>query len=495
MRKGDREMKRRGICLLICLLLTAAAAAAETGGENMEEPLVLLQSYKKEGENNPLYTQRFGADPGVMEYGGRLYVYMTDDLIQRDSLGNVQENTYGSIRCLNCISSDDLVNWTDHGRIAVAGAGGAAPWARNSWAPCAAHKQIDGQEKFFLYYCNGGNGIGVLTADSPTGPWEDPLKGLLISRATPNCADVTWLFDPAVMVDDDGTGYLAFGGGVPEGKQAAPGTGRIVRLGDDMISLAGDPVALDVPWLFEDSGINKINGQYVYSYCSNWQTRGNALRLTDGAIQYMTADDPLGPYTYRGELFPNEGRFFGLYGNNHHSIACLNGEYYLFYHARPVEKAMGITGNYRSPQIDKITLNEDGTFRQVVGTMKGVAQLKPLDPYQEVSAATQANQAGIAVKVLNGVRFVEGGRGSWIKVAQAAIGEDAKQLRVIAGSQEGGELLVSNSLSGELAARVQIPAGTEMDTAFTVPFTLTGTEDLYFVFDGEIQFQSWQLLR
>ena len=145
MRKGDREMKRRGtICLLICLLLTAAAAAAETGGENMEEPLVLLQSYKKEGENNPLYTQRFGADPGVMEYGGRLYVYMTDDLIQRDSLGNVQENTYGSIRCLNCISSDDLVNWTDHGRIAVAGAGGAAPWARNSWAPCAAHNQIDG---------------------------------------------------------------------------------------------------------------------------------------------------------------------------------------------------------------------------------------------------------------------------------------------------------------------------------------------------------------
>ena len=84
MRKGDGDMKRRGtICLLICLLLTAAAAAAETGGENMEEPLVLLQSYKKEGENNPLYTQRFGADPGVMEYGGRLYVYMTDDLIQR----------------------------------------------------------------------------------------------------------------------------------------------------------------------------------------------------------------------------------------------------------------------------------------------------------------------------------------------------------------------------------------------------------------------------
>ena len=36
---------------------------------------------------------------------------------------------------------------------------------------------------------------------------------------------------------------------------------------------------------------------------------------------------------------------------------------------------MGITGNYRSPQINRITLNADGSFKQVVGTMKGVEQL------------------------------------------------------------------------------------------------------------------------
>ena len=62
----------------------------------------------------------------------------------------VKENTYSKIRCINCISSDDLVNWTDHGRIPVAGSWGIARWAINSWAPCAAHKEIDGKEKFFL---------------------------------------------------------------------------------------------------------------------------------------------------------------------------------------------------------------------------------------------------------------------------------------------------------------------------------------------------------
>ncbi|MBP5580504.1 MAG: endo-1,4-beta-xylanase, partial [Ruminococcus sp.] len=34
----------------------------------------LSSSYKKDGENNPLYTQRFGADPGWLVYDGRLYV-------------------------------------------------------------------------------------------------------------------------------------------------------------------------------------------------------------------------------------------------------------------------------------------------------------------------------------------------------------------------------------------------------------------------------------
>ena len=159
-------------------------------------------SYKKAGENNPLYTQRFGADPGVMEYNGRLYVYTTDDIVERNSAGQVAENTYGKIKTINCISSDDLVNWTDHGRIPVAGSSGIAKWAQNSWAPCAAHKTIDGKEKFFLYFCNGGNGIGVLAADDPAGPWRDELGHLLITRSTPNCANVTWLFDPAVMVDD-----------------------------------------------------------------------------------------------------------------------------------------------------------------------------------------------------------------------------------------------------------------------------------------------------
>ncbi len=449
-------------------------------------------SYKSDGENNPLFTQRFGADPGVMEYNGRVYVYMTNDVIEYDSNGNVAENTYAQINKINCISSDDMVNWTDHGAIEVAGSSGAAKWATCSWAPCAAHKTINGKEKFFLYFCNGGNGVSVLTADSPTGPWSDPLGKALITRSVANCSDITWLFDPAVFVDDDGTGYLCFGGGVPDGKTAMPGTSRVVKLGDDMISLAGDPVKIDAPYLFEDSGINKIGNKYYYTYCSNWNTGGNSYGMTSGAIEYMIADNPLGPYTYGGELFKNQGNFFGLYGNNHHSICELNGQLYLFYHSRPVEKAMGIEGNYRSPQVNKITMN--GTaMNSVTGTMAGISQLKTLSPNQKVQAETMSNQSkDISVSGL-GDTVVNGTKGSWIKSSGVNFTGSESNLTIKASAKNGAVIKVcTGSADGTAVTYAEIPAGGTM-SEITVPVvnSVSGSKDVYFVFSGDISFDYW----
>ena len=448
-------------------------------------------SYKKDGENNPLYTQRFGADPGVMEYNGRVYVYTTNDVIEYDSNGNVTENTYAQVNKINCISSDDMVNWTDHGAINVAGSEGAAKWATCSWAPCAAHKIINGKEKFFLYFCNGGNGVSVLTADSPTGPWSDPLGKALITRATPNCSDVTWLFDPAVFVDNDGTGYLCFGGGVPEGKTAMPGTSRVVKLGDDMISLACDPVSIDAPYLFEDSGINRIGNKYYYTYCSNWQTSGNSYGMTSGAIEYMVADNPMGPYTYGGELFKNQGNFFGLYGNNHHSIVELDGQLYLFYHSRPVEAAMGITGNYRSPQVNKITMN--GTsMNSVTGTMAGIEQLKTIDPYQTVQAETMSNQAGINVSGLGNTVVKEVDKGDWIKVSGVNFDKGASSVKIKASSKNGAAIKIcTGTPTGKAIGYAEVTAGSNL-SEITVPVdNISGTQDIYFVFSDQLEFDWW----
>ena len=448
-------------------------------------------SYKADGENNPLFTQRFGADPGVMEYNGRVYVYTTNDVIEYDSDGKVTENTYAQVNKINCLSSEDLVNWTDHGAIPVAGTDGIAKWATCSWTPCAAHKTINGKEKFFLYFCNGGNGVSVLTADSPTGPRTDPLGKAMITRATPNCSDITWLFDPAVMVDDDGTGYLCFGGGVPDGKDAMPGTFRIVKLGDDMISLAGTPVTIEAPYLFEDSGINKIGDTYYYTYCSNWNTAGNAYGMTSGAIEYMTSNNPLGPYTYGGELFRNQGTFFRLYGNNHHSLCTLDGQLYLFYHNRSVEKAMGIEGNYRSPQVDAVTMQ--GTkIQAVTGTMNGIAQKKTIDPHQTVQAETMSNQAGIQVRGLGDTVVTEIDQGDWLKVSGVHFSKGASQIAIKASSKSGCAVKIcTGSPTGKAVGYAEIPSGGTMTTVSAMVQGLNGTQDLYFVFSGQAEMDSW----
>nr|MDE5563580.1 family 43 glycosylhydrolase [Oscillospiraceae bacterium] len=448
-------------------------------------------SYKKEGESNPLFTQRFGADPGVMEYNGRVYVYMTNDVIEYDNNGQVKENGYGLVNQINCISSDDMVNWTDHGAIPVAGKNGIAKFANNSWAPCAAHKTINGKEKFFLYFCNGGNGVCVLTADSPTGPWSDPLGGPLVTRAVPNCGDIPWLFDPAVFVDKDGTGYLAFGGGVPDGKTEMPSTTRVVKLSDDMLHLDGTPVTINAPYVFEDSGINRIGDKYYYTYCSNWNTGGNQYGLSTAGIEYMVADNPLGPYTYGGELFKNQGNFFpGMTGNNHHSIVELNNKLYLFYHSRPVEKAMGIDGNYRSPQVDQITMDGD-KMKAVTGTMTGIPQLQKLNPYTTVQAECMSSQSkDIAVNGL-GDTTVSGKKGSWIKVSGVDFSKGTKTMTVKAASGNGAAIKVcTGSTNGDVIGYVEIPAGGMTEVSVPVN-NVSGSKDVYFVFSDALEFDSW----
>jgi len=459
----------------------------------MFDGLKLNQSYKKDGENNPLFTQRFGADPGYLVWNDRLYIYTTNDVIEYNADGSVRENSYAQINKINCISSSDLTNWTDHGAIPVAGRNGIAKWANNSWAPAAAHKVIDGQDKFFLYFCNGGNGVSVLTADDPAGPWTDPLGHGLITRATPNCANVTWLFDPAVFVDDDGTGYLYFGGGVPEGMTANPGTIRCVQLGEDMISIVGTPQVIDAPYVFEDSGMNKINGRYYYNYCSNWQTDGNTMGITSGAIEYMVGDSPMGPFTYGGELFVNQGRFFGLYGNNHHSIATFKGENYLIYHNRPVEKGMKITGNYRSPQINVLPVNEDGSLGPVKGTMKGVNQLENFSPYQRVSARTMYRQAGLIVEGYAEVARTVATSGDWLQLKNVDFSQGAKTFTMSASSAEGGAVRVTTGkIDGTVLCEFTLPAGHEGEITVDAA-NVEGVTDLYIIFAGNVTADWWTI--
>ncbi|MFV2019002.1 family 43 glycosylhydrolase [Micromonospora sp. LOL_023] len=168
------------------------------------------------------------------------------------------------------------MNWTDHGEIQVAGLNGVAPFTNNSWAPGMARKVVDGEEKFFLYYANGGGSSNVITGGSPLGPWTSERTSTLIDGRTPGAEDVAWKFDPAPFVDDDGEEYLYFGGGPASTSMPAaerfnnPKNLRAIELGDDMVSTEGTAAVVDAPVAFEAAQVFKRDGRYYLSYSSHF---------------------------------------------------------------------------------------------------------------------------------------------------------------------------------------------------------------------------------
>ena len=454
------------------------------------------------GYSNPLIDYDFGADPFALEYNGRVYVYMTADQFEYDQNGNIIDNTYSKINSLHVISSADLVNWTDHGFIPVAGPNGVAKWANNSWAPAIAYKQIDGQDKFFLYFCNGGGGIGVLEGDSPVGPFTDPLGHALIDGSTPGTQGVPWIFDPAVMVDDDGTGYLVFGGGIPAGQDLNPKSARIVRLGDDMISLDCEPVMIDAPCMFEDGGIHKANGKYYYTYCSNFSGNHSAVEGYPGygIICYMVSDDPMGPYEYCGEILQNPSTYFGVGGNNHHAIFNFKGTSYIVYHAQTLGQAMGIEKGYRSTHINEVEYYADGRIVPIQADREGISQLETMSPYQLTAGETIAWQAGIKVEAcdqpgeglseVNNRTVTDIQNGDWIAVAGLDFGDKgAASFTASIAAQAGGALeLRVDSPDGTVVGTLTVPAGDGTYQTLTCDVEgLTGVHNLFMVFTGDDQ--------
>jgi arabinoxylan arabinofuranohydrolase len=481
-------------------------------------------SYKPVGTNNPLMGHKFGADPFGMVDGDRVYVYMTDDHIY-DSNGNVIESGYGDCKKVSVISSEDLVNWTDHGAQPVAGSvGGPATWANNMWAPCAAHKTINGKEKYFLYFADNANGIGVLTSDYPYGPWKQPSgMNSLISHSTPNCGGsiVPWLFDPAVMVDDDGNAYLYFGGGIEGLSAADPGSARCVQLGSNMISIVGEPKQIRPPYLFEDSGINKVGGKYIYSYCANFSAGGTtSTNPGSGNIGYMISDNPLGPFKYVGKCFDNPGQGWGGGGgNNHHAILEFKGKYYILYHTRTLKSAMRkenpviLDGmELRSTCISEI--NVDTVNHKIanlsVSSMDisdaSVKQLKNFNPYQTVPGATMAWERGIETTYRERLgkyayATAEAKKGSWMCISNVEFGQDGP-IAFTAKVKGKGVIKVcrGNPTVNSGSALIALAEITSDRSYKTVKVPLVNippktVSKLYIVFSDEASLESWSFIK
>lgn len=147
----------------------------------------MANAYKGVSNGNPISACVFCADPTALEFDGRVYVYGSNDSQQFLVNNKKGSNGYGAIKSLVVFSTDDMVNWTFHGTIDVGKLCTSWGWRfAASWAPSVTWREgANGKNEFFLYFANSGGSVGVLTANSPIGPWRSPLTRPLIDGDTP----------------------------------------------------------------------------------------------------------------------------------------------------------------------------------------------------------------------------------------------------------------------------------------------------------------------
>lgn len=169
------------------------------------------------------------ADPSVIhsQVAGdqNWYLYCTTDPHNAQDVNAKGELNF---HLMSVAKSADLVNWTYIGDVFQ----GRPAWVKADaglWAPDIEYRG----GKYYLYYTAsdtvaGGSAIGVATSSSPAGPWTDSGAPVVEPQPAPqpgaNPADRRWTFDPDVIFDDAGQGWMYYGsyfGGVSVRKLSA----------------------------------------------------------------------------------------------------------------------------------------------------------------------------------------------------------------------------------------------------------------------------------
>ena len=289
-------------------------------------------------------------------FGDRIYVYGSHD--RKDSIDFCDYK----LKVWSAPVSDPT-KWVCHGDIFRSRDGHDSP-SDVDWTDelLFAPDVVERGGKYYLYaYIVNAKGC-VAVADRPEGPFR------LLSRYeydSPNHYDNGTFIDPGVLVDDDGRVYIYCG---YQGSY-------MCELKDNMYEAVPGSYKLDIiptaepHRFFEACSPRKINGTYYLIYSPQ---RGSCL-------DYATSDSPTGPFTYRGTIIDNGIDFPG--GNDHGSVCCVNGQWYIFYHRMTNGTIMSRRGC-----VERIEILPDGTIPQVEMTSLGFEE--SLNPYDFTQADT-----------------------------------------------------------------------------------------------------------
>ena len=439
--------------------------------------------------NMPLFQTKYTADPSPLVVGDTLFLYTSHDASPED-IPDVNEKSSAGFFMYDWLlwSTTDMVNWTEHGAVASLK---DFPWRgreNGAWAI----QTVERNGKYYLYAPLHGHGIGVLEADSPYGPFKDPLGKPLVWDQS-NWYDI----DPSVYTDDDGQAYMYWGN---------PHT-FWAKLGEDMTSLTSGVTKLPhIPNYQEGPWFYKRNGHYYLGFAST---------CCPEALGYAMSDSPTGPWEWKGYIMKPTQRDRG----NHPGIVDYKGHSYVFgqnYDLMHLETF--VHHERRSVSAQEITYNADGTIQEIPYWLdqQPMKQLHWLNPYQRVEAETMAWGFGLKSAKMGientgvvadmptstgkkNMYIFDINDGEYIKLRGVDFGKGAKQFNIIAAATGGCTIsLRLDSADGPVVGTVTIGKTGSVEKYRTFSGKVknaTGVHDLYICFDkatGDVRLDWWQ---
>ncbi len=247
---------------------------------------------------NPLFE---GADPHIIRSGKNYWIYPTA----------------GGESTFSVWSSADLKEWQQGPRVLDLT---TIPWLKEvkrkrlgAWAPSV----IENKGQFYFYYSVGPQApsmpsiIGVAKGNSPSGPFQDSGKPLLIG------GDGFEAIDPMVFRDPKSGGFYFYAGG-SDGSRL-----RVFELDDTLVSFKREIVTNQPDHFTEGAFVHERGGIYYLSY-SHGRFNSDAY-----SVHYATSETPVGPWKYQGCILRSDATH---QGPGHHAFIDTPDGLVIVYH-------------------------------------------------------------------------------------------------------------------------------------------------------------------
>ncbi len=350
------------------------------------------------------------ADPSIVSYEGKHYIYATLD-------------PWGG-KTLGCWESSDFKDWSfrELNWPTKAACTSRTSGSADVWAPSVV-RLPDGR---FLMAISVGNEVWLGVAARPLGPWSNVLgdRPLITRDYKPGFH----MIDAELFVDDDASVYVYWG----SGWGWKNGRCWVARLSADLKSFAEEPRDVTPTNYFEGPFMVKRHGKYFLTY-----SQGVTIKDTY-QVHYAVGDNPYGPFAEpdNSPILVTD-KEINVISPGHHAVFREGDQDYILYHRHSLPFDPKFIG--RQTCVDELRITADGRIAKVEPTHRGPSLVQgraegrsiAVGAMVEASSSDSAHGAPAFVVDDNyATRWAAsaGAKGAWLRIDLGSVKSISRQL-------------------------------------------------------------------